>query len=480
MSVTRNPTAGPAVVSAAPGSGVRQRLIVAVLSLTGVVVALQQTLVVPILPDFSVALGVSQTTASWLVTATLLTGAVATPLIGRLADLTGKRAMMLLCLAVMVCGSVIAALGQVFAVVVVGRVMQGFAIALLPVGVGLMRDILEPERLGAAVGLMSGTMGIGSMLGMPMAGVIYAHLGLPALFWVTGAVGLLMAVLLIVVVPESPVRARGRFDLVGAVVLTGALTAVLLAISKGGQWGWGSRATVGCAVGGVLLMALWVRLQLRSSDPLVDLRTAVLRPVLIANVCGVLLGFAMFLSAYTATQELQAPVESGYGPGLSEAAAGLAMVPGGLLMVVLAPLSSRMTRSRGARVTLSTGAAIIAVGYVLRAVGGSGVPVVVTSAAMISSGVAMALAAMPVMITTAVSVDQTATANAVNALMRSIGTSSAAAVGAAVLAASTITVAGVTVPTLSAFTTMYWVGAAVAAAAIVVTLLPLSGEREGP
>ncbi len=471
-------TAG--VVDAVPSDGARtpgrQRLIVAVLSLTGVVVALQQTLVVPILPDFSVALGVSHTTTSWLVTATLLTGAVAMPLIGRLADLTGKRAMMLLCLIVMVAGSVVAALGPTFAVVVTGRVLQGFAIALLPVGVGLLRDVIDPGRLGGAVALMSGTMGIGSMVGMPLAGVIYAHLGWPALFWVSGAAGLVLAAALILAVPESQVRARGRFDHLGAVLLTITLTTLLLAVSKGGQWGWGSVTTVACAVTGVLAGASWVAVEWRTPDPLVDLRTSLLRPVLIANVCGVLLGFAMFLSAYTAVQQLQAPVESGYGPGLSEAAAGMAMMPGGLLMVVLAPLSARLTRSRGARTTLVVGGVIMAAGYVLRATTDSSVLNVTVSAATISAGVALTLAAMPVMITTAVPIDQTATANGVNALMRSIGTSSAAAVGAAVLAGSTMVVAGVTVPTLSAFTTMYWIGAAVAGSAVAVALLPLRGR----
>jgi MFS family permease len=463
------PAASPQPVVRSAGS---QRLIVAILSVTGVVVALQQTLVVPILPDFSVVLGVSSTTTSWLVTATLLTGAVATPLIGRLADMTGKRAMMLVCLAVMVAGSAVAALGQSFPAVVTGRVMQGFSIALLPVGIGLLRDLLEPGRLGGAVALMSGTMGIGSMFGMPMAGVIYTHLGWQALFWVTGVVGLVLAILIVVAVPESPVRARGRFDHAGAVLLTVALLTLLLAVSKGGQWGWNSPATMGCAALGVVALAAWVPLELRVPHPLVDLRTSMLRPVLVANICAVLLGFAMFLSAYTATQELQAPVETGYGPGLSEAQAGLAMMPGGLLMLVLAPLSARMTRRHGARVTLAVGAAIIASGYVLRAALGASVANVTVSAATISGGVALALAAMPVLITEAVPVDRTASANSVNSLLRSVGTSTASAVGAAVLAASTVTVAGVTVPTLTAFTVMYWIGAGVAVVALIVTLLP--------
>ncbi|SDC67022.1 MFS transporter [Rhodococcus tukisamuensis] len=448
----------------------RARRVVAVLSLSGVLVSLQQTLVVPILPDFAVALNVSSATASWMVTATLLTSAVATPLIGRLADLFGKRSMMLVCLAVMVLGSAVAALGQVFPVVVAGRVMQGFAMALLPVGISLMRDVLPRERLGGAVALMSATLGIGGMIGMPLAGVIYEHLGWEALFWVSGAGGLLLAALLLAVVPESAVRSQGRFDFAGALLLTVALTGLLLAVSKGGEWGWTGVSTLTCAAVGLAASAAWIPLELRIREPLVDLRTTVLRPVLVSNICAVLLGFAMFLSAYTATQELQAPVESGYGPGLSETQAGLAMLPGGLLMVLLAPLSARMSRRHGAQATLMVGAVAIAVGYAVRAVLGSAVLNVTVSAAIISGGVALALAAMPVLITEAAPADQTASANGVNSLLRSVGTSTASAVGAAVLATSTVTAAGVTVPTIGAFNLLYWLGAVVSLAAVAVTL----------
>ena len=109
------------------------------------------------------ASGVSSSTASWLVTSTLLTGAVATPLIGRLADMFGKRAMMLVCLAVMIVGCMVAALSQSFWLLILGRSLQGFATALLPVGISIMRDVLPPEKLSGAVALMSATLGIGGM-----------------------------------------------------------------------------------------------------------------------------------------------------------------------------------------------------------------------------------------------------------------------------------------------------------------------------
>lgn len=459
-------TSDPAPASRKARSG----LVIAVLSLSGILVALLQTLVVPVLPAFAVDLDVPPTSASWLVTITLLTGAVGTPLIGKLADMFGKRAMMLACLGLMIAGSVIAAVGSSFATAVVGRGLQGFAMALMPVGISMMRDVLPPERLGAGVALMSATIGIGSVFGMPLAGVLHEHLGWQSLFWVPAAFAVVMAVLLPFVVPESTTRAVGRFDYGGAVLLTSALTAVLLAISKGGVWGWGSVPTIGLAVGGVLGLLAWIPLQLRVSHPLVDLRTSIRRPVLVANGCALLLGFAMFLSSYASTQELQVPTSTGHGLGLSAAAAGLVMLPGGVVMIFLAPVSATMIRVWGAGVTLAVGAGAISLGFVERGVLGSSILTVGISAFVVSVGVAFALAAMPVLITTAVPLDQTATANSVNSLVRAVGTSAASAVGAAIVAASAVTVGAAAVPSPVGLDRLFWLGAAVSAVALVVVV----------
>ncbi|WP_239654759.1 MULTISPECIES: MFS transporter [Rhodococcus] len=459
---------------------VRASWVVGVLSLSGVVVALQQTLVVPLLPEFATALGVSNSTASWLVTSTLLTGAVATPLIGRLADMYGKRAMMLLCLGVMVVGCLIAATSQSFLVLVLGRSMQGFASALLPVGISIMRDALPPEKLSGAVALMSATVGIGGMVGMPMAGVLSAHWGLSSLFWVTGAVGIAVAVVLPFVVPESAVKSRGRFDFLGAIVFTAAMTSLLLAISKGTEWGWGSPVILVLIAAGIVLLSSWVPWELRASAPLVDLRTSVRAPILVSNICALLLGFAMFISSLAATQELQLPAESGFGfgLGLSASAAGLAMSPGGLLMVLLATVSPKVTRRWGAKTTLATGAIVIAFGYVLRVFLAPTLFTIILGTAIVSAGVAFALAAMPTLITESAPLDQTASANSVNSLLRSVGTSTGSAVAAAVLASSTVLIGTAVVPTLHSFEVLYSIGAGAALLAAVVTVA-VRVERKG-
>jgi MFS family permease len=141
---------------------------VPVLALAGITVSLQQTLVVPLVPQFPRLLGAPADTA-WIVTATLLTAAVAVPIVGRLADMVGKRRMLLVCLATLVAGSVVAALSTSLVPLIVGRALQGLATGVIPLGISLMRDELPPERLGSATALMSASLGVGGALGLPLA-----------------------------------------------------------------------------------------------------------------------------------------------------------------------------------------------------------------------------------------------------------------------------------------------------------------------
>ena len=178
--------------------------VIAVLCLAGTTVSLQQTLVVALLPSFAELFAISADDASWLITATLLTSAVATPVVARLADMYGKRLMMIVCILLMAAGSLVAALSAgSFAVLIVGRALQGFSAALIPVGISIMRDELPKERVSSAIALMSATLGIGGALGLPLGGLLFGRFGWSSVFWLSVVVGLAILVAVIVVVPES-------------------------------------------------------------------------------------------------------------------------------------------------------------------------------------------------------------------------------------------------------------------------------------
>ncbi|WP_305094888.1 MFS transporter [Prescottella sp. R16] len=443
-------------------------LITTVLCLCGTLVSLQQTLVVPLLPDLGSILGVSADNAFWLVTITLLTAAVATPIVSRLADMVGKKRMMIVSMLVMVSGSLLAAIGGSFLTVLIGRGMQGFASSLIAVGIGILRDQLPREKVPAATALMSATLGLGSATGLPLSGFIYAHLGWHAIFWTSAGAGLLLLAALVVVVPESDVRSPGRFDIAGAVILSVALTALLLGISKGGSWGWGSGRTLGAFALAAVVIAVWIPYQLRVTDPMVNLRTSVRRPVLLTNIASMIVGFAMFANLLATTQQLQVPEITGYGLGLSAMVAGLCMVPSSLAMVVFSPVSAKITTRFGARITLITGALVLAAAYVVRISFNDALVPIVLGAMAVNVGTAITYSAMPILIMQSVPVTETAASNGLNSLVRSIGTSTSSAVVTALLTAMTVEVAGQHFPTLDAFRTVFTIACAMALLAAAV------------
>jgi MFS family permease len=433
--------------------------VILVLSLAGTTVSLQQTMVVPLLPGFQRLLGVSADNISWLVTATLLTAAVATPVMSRLADMHGKRLMMLVCITLMTAGSLVAALSAgSFPILVIGRSLQGFSAALIPVGISIMRDELPKNKVGSAIALMSATLGIGGALGLPLGGVLFEQFGWQSVFWLSAIVGVVIMTAVLVVVAESEVKTRGRFDVPGAIMLSIALTTLLLAISKGGTWGWLSERTLLLFLVTAGVLAFWVPYSLRVSQPLVDLRTSARRPILLTNLASILVGFALMANMLISTQQLQQPIASN-GFGLSAVAAGLAMVPSGLAMVIFAPVSGAMINRLGGRVTLMSGSVVMGIGYIGRVFYGHSVTALIVGSTVVGIGSAVAYAAMPSLIMANVPITETASANGLNALLRALGTSTASAVIAALLTSVTVTVGSLEVPAFAAFQDVFWLAA---------------------
>lgn len=452
-------------------------LVIAVLAAAGMAVAFQQTLIVPLVSDLPEIFGTTLDTSSWLLTITLLTGAVATPIVTKLADMYGKRRMIVLALSVMVAGSLLLALTTTLAAAMLGRALQGLAAAVIPIGISILRDELPKERVGFGIALMSATLGIGGGMGLPLSGLLYEGTGWHSIFWVSGGVTFLILLATLKVVPESPVRTAGSFDLLGAAVLSVGLTALMLVISKGAAWGWTSSAILGLALGCVVTFAVWVPLQLRRSEPMVDLRTAASRPVLLTNIASVLTTVGMMANGLFTVPFVEAPTSTGYGFGVSVMTAGLLMAPSGLVMVVFAPVSGQLLNRIGGRRTLILGAVVVAVSYFLRPVADEALWQVVVVSTLCGLGAAIAFAAMPVLIMSAVPITETASANGINSLMRSVGMASASAGTAAIFASLTTSAPSgggdVVVPSPTAFTVGFLLcGLFATTAAVVAAFIP--------
>lgn len=454
-----------------------RRAIVA-LCACGLMVALLQTLVVPLIPQIPTLLSVSPASAAWLLTATLVAGAVSAPVLGRLGDMYGKRRMLLVCLWIILVSAVLAALAPNFTVLLVARALQGVSFGVIALGMSLMRDVLPPAQVGAGVGLMSSSLGVGAAAGPPLAGVIAQLAGWRFLFVVVAVLGLVLVLLVWRLVGESPVRTGGRFDGLGAVGLGVALVCLMLGISKGPEWGWATHAVWGLFAAAVALLVVWGWYELRRPSPLVDLRVSASPAVLWTNVSTVLIGFAIFANAALATQLLQAPVATGYGFGLSMMLTGVVLLPLGVSMVVFSAVSARISRMRGPRTTVLIGSALLVVGNAGVAMLPRSLWVMVAVATVGGIGAALAYSALPLLIMRAVPETETASANSMNTLMRQLGTSTVTAVAAAASAAYVVHVDGHVVPSGTAYSVSFLAAAVAALAAMVIAALtPGPAER---
>ena len=220
----------------------RPGLTLTVLSIACVAYVLQQTLVVPALPIFQQDLHTSATWAAWVFTGFLLTSAVATTPLGKLGDTYGKRRLLAVALGIFAIGTVAAALSTSIATLIAARALQGAAGAIFPLAFGIVRDEFPRERVGVALGLLSATFGVGAGIGLVLSGVILEHLSWHWLFWF-GAMPVVVALVLVVkLIPESPVRTPSRFDGWGVLTLSVGLSALLLALSEGSRLGLAQHA----------------------------------------------------------------------------------------------------------------------------------------------------------------------------------------------------------------------------------------------
>lgn len=455
--------------------------VVAVLAYAGIVAAIMQTLVVPLIAELPQIFATSAANTSWIITITLLTGAVATPVAGKLGDMYGKRRIILILVVPMTLGSAVCAMADSLTPMIIGRGLQGLGIGLVPLGISLMRDVVAPERLHSSIALMSASMGVGGALGLPFAAAVAEKADWHVLFWVATGLAALIAVAVALWIPEvrPDAEEKARFDLVGAVGLGGALVCLLLAVSKGSEWGWGSGTVVGLFVGFAVLAVGWAAFELRQAHPLVDLRATARPQVLWTNVASFLVGFAMYAQSLVVPQILELPKETGYGLGQSMIQMGLWMFPAGLVMMGMSPVGAAITRRFGGKVTLALGALIIAVGYGAGQglLGSTWGLLVVTL--LCGAGIGFAYGAMPALIMGAVPHHETGAANGFNSIMRSVGSSVSAAVIGAVLAQLTTSFGQYALPSLEGFRVALAIGAGVAlVAAVIAALIPARGTLE--
>lgn len=456
-------------------------LVVVVLGFSSLCAALMQSLVIPIQADLPELLHTTAGNASWVVTATLLGGGVAMPVTGRLADIFGKKPVMVASAVILLLGSLLCAVAGGFALMVVGRVLQGVAMGYIPVAISLVREVTPPHMTNTALSAVSATLGVGGALGLPLSAWVVEATDWRVLFWMSTGLAMVVIALSATLLPAGHRDPDGRVDVVGAIGLAIGLVATLVGVTKGNEWGWGSPLTLGLVGGGVLVLLVWGGYEVRHPNPLVDLRTTARLPVLFTNLAALMFGFGMMAQSIVVPQLLQMPVQTGYGLGQTIMETGLWMAPAGLMMLVFSPVSSSMLTRFGGRTTLAIAGVVLAGGYLVAVFMTETPWQLMLATCIASAGVGIGYAAMPALILDNVPRGEASSSVGVNALMRSMGTTTAGAVMAVVLTSRTVQIGsgGPVVPDHAAFQLCFVLGAGAALVAVALTLLIPRHRRGG-
>jgi MFS family permease len=271
-------------------------------------------------------------------------------------------------------------------------------------------------------------------------------------------------------VPESPIRSRSRVDVPGALLLSGGLLSLMVALTEGEDWGWGSLGLVGLALTAALFFVLWALVELRSSSPMVDMRMLAHRPVLLTNIATMISGFALFSCFVLIPTFVETTSEHGYGFGASATEAGLFMLPSSIAMLFAGPLAGTIGRQVGSKWPLAGGMLIVSFAALLFATAHDDPWPVLAASALLGLGVGGAFAAMAGLIADNVDALEMGVASGMNTVVRMIGAVIGGQVAATLLTAQTI--GSSSIPAESAFTTTFALsaGAALVAAGIAISI----------
>jgi EmrB/QacA subfamily drug resistance transporter len=398
----------------------RPSVILAVLSLGGISYALLQSLVVPALPQIQESLHTSESAVGWILTAYLLSASVATPILGRLGDMYGKERLLMIVLAMLGFGTLISAIASSLWLMILGRVIQGAGGGIFPLAFSIIRDEFPNERVPGAIGLVSSLLGIGGGAGVVFAGIVTQTLSYHWLFWFPLAMIAATTYLTWRYIPESPVKTPAQINYRAAALMSLGMSGVLLAITETSTWGWGSPKTFALMTVGLLLTLAWIREELRSREPLVDMRMLAIRGVWTTNTVAFLIGVGMYSSFVLLPELVQEPASAG-GFGVSQTTAGLFLLPSTIAIVILGQMAGLLERRIGSRGSLIGGSVFALVCYVLLVADRSQQWEIYVAAALLGIGIGLSFSAMANLIVQNVRQEQTGVATGMNAVTRTLG-----------------------------------------------------------
>jgi MFS family permease len=449
-----------------------------VLLFVGTVVAVISSLGAPLVPEIAATMRTSLSSAQWSLTATLLVGAVATPVVGRLGDGPHRRTVVLVVLGIVTSGGVLAALPLGLGWLIVGRALQGFGLGLTPLAIATAREALAGERARRTIAALSITVVAGVGLGYPLAGLVAQLGGVHAAFWAGAIVSFAALLASAAVLPASSAPPRGRLDTVGALLLGAGVAGLLVTLGQVETWGWTSPVLWALAAGSTVALVTWVLWESRTPWPLVDLRLARGRVAFSAHSAALLVGVSNYLLLAAVPVLAQAPASDGSGFGASIVVAGLALLPFSAASVLGGRLARLLADRAGRHLVLPVAALVQSGAFLLFGLARTDLWQLFVVMAVAGLGVGASFAAFPALVVSAVPASETGSAMSLNQVLRYVGFAVGSALTATVLAAATS--APGAPPAGSGYTTIAVIGWVVCATTAVVAWLALRPRTTRP
>jgi len=452
-------------VSRRPASPRRLAAVLVFLAVQSTAVA---SLGTPLLPTVQHVERVSLAASQWTLTITLLAGAVATPLMGRLGDGRLRRLTTVAAVAVMLAGCVLSAIPAGFPAFLTGRALQGAGLGLVPLATAVARDDLPTERSRSAIVLIGVTTAAGIGIGYPLVGLLAQLLGLYAPFWFAAGLSALALVAALAALPPSPAR-PARVDTAGAVLLGAGIAGLLLVLTQGPDWGWASAATLAGALVSAALLAAWAAWELRARHPLIEPRLLGRQAVLAANLTAFGIAIGFYPLASLTVRFAQTPPSAGYGLGAPVVVAAAMLTPFSLASFAATRLAARAARRTSAELVVAGSCVLLIASMVLFLVARDSYLGLVVIMAACGLGVGSAYAVNPLQITGGVPAAETGSAISFYQLVRTVAYAIASALSATVLVLSTP--AGQPFPADAGYSAAALVSIAVLVATLAVSIL---------
>ncbi len=412
------PQPGSSASSQWPSGHPRRRQILLVLCLSLLVVVIDNTILNTALPTLARVLHAGTSSLQWITDAyTLCFAALLIPA-GALGDRYGRRRSLLGGLAVFALGSVVAAFASGTGMLIGARVVMGFGAAfVMPATLSILNSVFPPKERPQAIAAWSAVTGIGIVIGPTLGGLLLSHFWWGSIFLINVPLVAVALAGVMLTVPETAESSGHRLDLLGTVLIGGALVAIVDAIIEAPDRGWTGAVTLAEMAAGLVALGIFAWWELRAAHPLVDLRIFTSRAFSTAAAAVTVIFFALFGSLFVLTQYLQ--LVHGYSP----LSAGLRALPFALAIGAMSPLSPILAKRFGTRLVIPAGMALMGAGLLdLSTVGvHTSYPPIAVAVAIMGAGMGMVMAPASTTIMTTVPAHQAGAGSAINDTIREVG-----------------------------------------------------------